>query len=217
MRRLGTASSLLLSDVSFPLYSLSASHRIDECDFCSIRVETLCPHLRTRRKTSSVSWERKRLDGLAVPLSRRGVPIRHIGHGWDRQRRSFNSCINKVGDRYATKLTGGFLAADLDICNADVPFKTETIVRSENANERRNGVRRREIVLRDARFEQRTRLSQRGDRVSLASLPKSGCAERAQRVHDRQHHAKRSWAVLRDDDGVNTDRTACPTDCDAQT
>ena len=143
----------------------------------------LCPHLRTRRKTSSVSWERKRLDGLAVPLPRRGVPIRHIGHGWDRQRRSFNSCINKVGDRYATKLTGGFLAADLDICNADVPFKTETIVRSENANERRNGVRRREIVLRDARFEQRTRLSQRGDRVSLASLPKSG--------HDRQHHERR--------------------------
>lgn len=57
----------------------------------------------------------------------RGVPIRHIGHGWDRQRSSFNSCINKVGDRYATKLTGGFLTVDLEICNADVPFKTETI------------------------------------------------------------------------------------------
>ena len=43
-------------------------------------------------------------------------------------------CINKAGDQYAAKLTGGFLANDLDICHEDVPFKPETMLRSKNAN-----------------------------------------------------------------------------------
>jgi phytoene dehydrogenase-like protein len=47
----------------------------------------------------------------------------------------FLSTDDDVDDPFAAKRTRGFLAADLVICNADVPFATESVLqRSDDAN-----------------------------------------------------------------------------------
>jgi len=149
----------------------------------------------------------------------------------------FDSSVTSITDEgvhYITKdgesiIEKKFIDADLIICNADVPYATETIARPDNPNEEQ------ETYDWNDKFDFSSgviafhwSVSKRLDALNTHNVFMSA---------NTTSDAEDSWAVLRDDDGIQstspstsmkgttfnfyvhragmTDNTACPSGCDA--